>query len=224
MTSIQTYWGHTYLPKLIRPDGVVFDFGVNTGGFTRLVAPLCRKVLGFEPDPTYHGAPLPPNATLVPNALSAAGGTVVLHVNKEKCSSLHYADAESQKVEVQAMTLAEALALEPDARIDMVKIDIEGEEVSVLALAPEALFQRVVQISVEFHDFMDPQSLPHVLSVIERMKSFGFVYFKFSWRSYGDVLFVNRKLAPVSALQVAGIRLGKYERGIGRILARALKP
>ncbi len=129
---VHSYWGHTYLPGLIRPNGVIFDFGVHDGGFSRLVAPLCERVVGFEPDPSWQGRlSLPKNVRVLPQALAARAGTVRLNVNKKKCSSLHYADDDSIEIEVPAISLEQALATEPSDRIELVKIDIEGEELSI---------------------------------------------------------------------------------------------
>lgn len=68
---------------------------------------------------------------------------------------MHFSDGDAWAVNLEAVTLAHALALEPNGRIDLVKMDIEGE-VAVLLSAPEELFARIVQLSVEFHDFLDP--------------------------------------------------------------------
>lgn len=220
--EVQTYWGHTYLPGRIRSDGIVFDFGVHNGGFSRLLAPLCKRVIGFEPDPAWHGKlSLPKNVRVLPQALAAEPGIVRLNVNKEKCSSLHYADDAATGIEVPAISFEQALALEPAGRIELVKIDIEGEEVAVLNKALQPLFDRIAQMSVEFHDFMDRSSLPGIRTAIARIESFGFVALKFSWRSYGDILFVNRRLEPISWVERAYlIAFHKYARGTARVVRR----
>lgn len=224
--NVETYWGHTFLPDLIRPDGVAFDFGVNSGGLARLIAPRCRRVIGFEPDPTWHGKlVLPDNVDLRPLALAARRGTVELNVNPATCSSLHYGDPQGARIAVSSMTLEDALALAPAGRIELVKIDIEGEEVAVLNEAPQAALHRIAQLTVEFHDFLDPASLPGIRAAISRMRSLGFAAFKFSARSYGDMLFVNRALEPLSwADRAYLIAVHKYARGASRVLGRALHP
>ena len=221
--KVESYWGHTFLPDLIRPDGVVFDFGVYDGGFSELVAPRCERVIGFEPDPAWRErAALPANVEVVPKALAAKRGRVRLHLNREKCSSIHYSEAAAGAAEVQTITLADALALEPKARIELIKMDIEGEEVPVLRDAAPALFERVAQMTVEFHDFLDPASLPAIRAVIDKMERLGFLAIRFSWHSYGDLLFVSRRLIPLSIWDRASLRIvHKYGQGIGRIVRRA---
>lgn len=222
--NVHVYWSHSFIPDLIRPDGLVFDFGVNEGGLSRLVAPRCRKVIGFEPDPSWKEKHLlPDNVRVLPKALAARAGMVNFNVNAGLCSSLHYAEACTKVVEVEAITLASALAEEPAGRIDLLKMDIEGEEVPVLLEAPAALFTRVVQMTVEFHDFLDPSSVPGIRRAIRRMRRLGFHAICFSWRSYGDLLFVNTQLAPLSLVQQIWLRLRyKYASGIARVIRRGL--
>jgi FkbM family methyltransferase len=213
------------LPWLICRDGVVFDFGVYDGGFSRRVAPLCKRVVGFEPDPSWQGKlSLPDNVRVMPQALAVQAGTLRLHVNRKMCSSLHYADVDAAGIEVAAISLEQALALEPSERVELVKMDIEGEEVEVLNGASQRLFDRIVQMSVEFHDFIDPSSLPGIRATIARIEGYGFLALKFSWRSYGDVLFVNRRLAPISLLdRIYLVGFHKYARGIARVAGRLMK-
>ena len=223
--KVESYWGHTFLPELIQQDGVVFDFGVYNGGFAKLVAPRCKRVIGFEPDPAWRvRPPLPANVQVVPMALAARRGQIQLCLNRDKCPSIHYSDTAAGAAEVEAITLADALALEPTARIDLIKMDIEGEEVPVLRDAAPALFERIAQMTVEFHDFLDPSSLPAIRAVIDKIERLGFLAIKFSWRSHGDLLFVNQCLVPLSIWDQASLRIvQKYGKGIGRILRRALQ-
>jgi FkbM family methyltransferase len=220
--AVASYWSHTFLPGLIREDGIVFDLGVNSGGFVNLVATGCARVVGFEPDPSWHGKyQFPENVSIIAKAVAARRGVLHLNVNPTQCSSLHYAETGARVVEVEAVTLEDALALDPNARIEVLKMDIEGEEVAVLQEAPAKLFKRVAQITVEFHDFLDPASVPAIKRVIQRMRDLGFLAFRMSWHSYGDMLFVNQALEPLTLTQrfYLGIYV-KYSEGFFRILRR----
>lgn len=222
---VAEYWSHSFLPDLLRQDGVVFDFGVNDGGFARLVAPLCRTVIGFEPDPTWQGQhDVPVNVRVVPQAVAAKAGTIAFNVNRALCSSIHYAEAGTTSVRVEAVTLAEALALVPDGRIDLIKMDIEGEEVEVLRTAPDEVLARVAQMTVEFHDFLDPASVPQIRAVIARLEQLGFYSLCFSFRTYGDTLFVNRNLVPLAMSQRFWLAARfKYLRGFSRFARRLVR-
>src|SRR5262245_6361472 len=195
---IETYWCHSFIPELIMPDGIAFDLGVYDGGFSRLVAPRCGKVIGFEPDPRWHSpSQLPHHVTIVPKAIFTRSGRRPFIINTEKCSSLHYSDTSPIYIDVETVTLRDALDLAPSGRIDLIKMDIEGEEVPLLLDAPDCLFERVAQLSVEFHDFIDASCVPQIIAAIERMNSLGFHAVRFSWHSYGDVLFVNTRFCPL---------------------------
>lgn len=221
MMHVEMYWSHSFISEMVRPDGVVFDIGVNDGGFSRLIAPRCRAVVGYEPDPRWQGLQVPPNVTIVPKAVAARPGRMTFHVNKELCSSMHFAESGSRAIDVEAVTLEQALTAAPAARIDLLKMDIEGEEVDVLLHAPAHVFDRVVQMTVEFHDFLDRTKTPAILETIARLETLGFFAVRFSFRSYGDMLFVNQKLAPLAAWQRAWlVARYKYARGLGRRLRR----
>ncbi len=223
--KVESYWSHSFIPELIRQDGVVFDFGVNNGGFSRIASALCKAVVGFEPDPSWAGRlTLPANVTLVQKALAASRGTLRLNVNKERCSSLHYADAEASSANVEAITLEDALSLCPAGRIELIKMDIEGEEVPVLLSADLNLFSRVAQMTIEFHDFLDPDSLPQIRNAVQRLQSCGFFAVRMSWRSYGDMLFINETLEPLSIWQKFWLSfVHKYASGIMRIIKRSFR-
>jgi FkbM family methyltransferase len=222
--KVETYWSHTFLPELIRSDGVIFDFGSNYGGFCKLVAPLCQRVICLEPDPYWEdrGIRFPENVLVLRKALAAKPGRVRLNLNAERCSSIHYIDTGARSVEVDAITLSDAASLAPTERIELIKMDIEGEEVPVLRDASPELLQRVVQLTVEFHDFLDRTSTPAIVAVIKKMQSLGFLAIKFSWHSYGNLLFVNQRREPMSLWERAGLTIiHKYGRGLGRIARRA---
>src|SRR5262245_38651934 len=127
--KVESYWSHTFLPELIRPDGVIFDFGTNNGGFCKLVAPLCQRVMGFEPDPYWdRRLLLPDNVFVFRKALAAKRGTVRLNLNQGKCSSMHYLDTGARPVDVDAITLADAVALAPAERIELEPVSKSFEE------------------------------------------------------------------------------------------------
>jgi FkbM family methyltransferase len=221
--KVALYWSHSFLPECIRQDGLVFDFGMNDGGFAKLVSQRCSRVIGFEPDPRWASLKLPGNVIFVPKALAAHKGTRVFHVNEALCASMHYADVAAKQIEVETVTFEEALTLAPAGRIDLVKMDIEGEEVAVLERAPEAALRRVAQMTVEFHDFLDATSRPAIEQVLKRLGRLNFEVVCFSLKTYGDVLCLNRDYVRLSPWQRMWLRFRfKYGRGVGRMLRRSV--
>lgn len=222
---VETYWSHSFVPSLVRADGVVFDLGVNDGGFARLMAPRCRTVIGYEPDPRWRTlANLPANVRIEPKAIAATPGAMSLHVNPQLCSSSHFTEPGARTIDVEAVTLEQALAAQPAGPIDLLKMDIEGEETAVLLQAPEQVLKRIAQLTVEFHDFLDRRSVPEIRSAIRRMEQLGFFAFCFSFRSYGDMLFINRAMVPLPWWQRSYLLARfKYLRGAARLLRRTAR-
>jgi FkbM family methyltransferase len=217
----RSFWSHTFLLDLIRPNGVIFDFGVNYGGFSDMAAALCDRVIGFEPNPYWreNKIALPKNVTVLDKAIASKAGIRSFYLDHKggPKSSLQPKEG-MQTVDVEAITLEDALALQPSGRIELIKIDIEGEELAILQNASEETLRRIVQITVEFEDYHKEDEIH---SVIQRIKSIGFWAVKFSWRNYGDVLFVNTKLEPLNLRQRTNVVLVcKYGGGIVRILRR----
>ena len=220
----RAFWSHTFFPGLIKQEGVVIDLGVNYGGFSGAVANLCNQIIGFEANPYWterNRIPLPTWVTVIPKAVALKAGTYTFYLDKGggPGSSLHKGAKDGRATAVvQAITLQDAIDLVPSERIELIKIDIEGEELAILANAPPELLQRAVQITVEFEDFHGERAIQ---ATIARMKALNFWTIKFSWRNYGDVLFVNQTLAPLSLFQRASIiAVNKYGKGVQRVLRR----
>lgn len=139
-----------------RPHAVVFDVGANAGDWTSAVlgeTPHARSHC-FEPHPATFARlaerlRADPRVTLHPFGLSSAAGRASLHgvVADSGMSSLHRRDsvidgrglAEDSAVEVVLETLDDVVERLGVARIDLLKIDTEGHERSVLAGAARSL-------------------------------------------------------------------------------------
>jgi hypothetical protein len=90
--------------------------------------------------------------------------------------------------------------------------------VAVLRDALPGTLQKVAQLTVEFHDFLDGASRPAIRSVIKKMRGPRTLVIRFSWHTYGDVLFVNRRREPLSLWQRTDLTVvRKYGHGLGWI-------
>jgi FkbM family methyltransferase len=85
-----------------------------------------------------------------------------------------WAPGESREIQVEMITLAALFELAKCEQIDLLKVDIEGSEWDVLGSLTEQQAQIVRQISVEFHDFMDPRLRPRTELCIARLKELGY--------------------------------------------------
>ncbi len=166
----------------IRPGAVVVDAGGHIGTFTllaaRLVGPTGRVVV-CEPSPE-SAALLRSNVarnglkqvTLHECALAEAAGRAQLFVAQNDADN-PVADtlapsAGRAPVEVALRTLDEIFAEDGLDRIDLLKIDVEGAELRVLAGGTKAL-AATRRVIMEVHPGrLDPQA------VLERLQSLGF--------------------------------------------------
>lgn len=114
-------------------------------------------------------------------------------------------------------TLLNQMARNGDAGQQVVlKIDVEGAEWPSFLFTPDAVFERIDQIAVEFHGVDDPRSL----AVVRRLKKF-FHVAQLHFNNYScapglepfpasayEMLFVSKRLARIDPLRSALARLG----------------
>ena len=207
--SFESFRGHTFLPFLLH-EPVVLDLGANRGDFS--------KNLSEKFGCTYHMVEANPElyAKLQEGgffraqwcAVTAREGTVRFNVarNDEGSSVLNLPPASiyncvlDRQVEVPAKTLAMIVRELGLKHIDLLKIDIEGAELEVLAGVDPELMHSVRQMTVEFHggsEFGFGLSR-EVEAVIARIEGIGFDWFDFSRPNRTDVLFLNRAAYDLS--------------------------
>jgi FkbM family methyltransferase len=85
-----------------------------------------------------------------------------------------WAAAETREIEAEMISLGALFELAGCERVDLLKVDIEGSEWDVLGGLGEAEARRIGQISVEFHDFMDPALRPRTEGCIHRLEDLGY--------------------------------------------------
>ncbi len=130
--------------RLVRPGMIVLDIGAHIGYYTRLFSEWVKdegSVLAFEPCPENY-AVLQfnlrthrfKNVRLFDKAVSSEDGRALLFISPGHSNhSLMAGYTESQgQVEVETVALDSFLPRYQIARVDFVKIDVEGGEVLVL--------------------------------------------------------------------------------------------
>jgi len=218
--------GHSFIQGVLDAQSVVIDLGINQANFARDMHDLtgCR-VLGVEAVPDLAAkAPVHDWLTVENVAIASADGTVTMHLNQTGDATLRpdLSEADVTTVEVRATTLENFLAAHDVARVDLLKIDIEGAEFELFDTASNAVLERLAQITIEFHDFKNAALTPHVDRIKSRMRGLGFHCLTFSGNN-SDVLFVNRRHIAIGAIARAYmLALYKYGRGIGRQIAGRL--
>ncbi len=229
--------GHSFLPDRLGADSKVLDLGANRGEFTRALEDRfgCRPVL-VEANPVLAAQLALDFGSRVRHcAVAGTGGTVVFHIARnDEGSSLLTLPEKSLWNCLQAGTVTvEARTLESIAReagfttTDLVKLDIEGAETSVLEETADEILRSIGQLTVEFH--CHPSfgfgGADAVRRVIRRLRRLGFAVYVFD-SQLTDVLFVNRAVHPRRLLAEARLRISAW--GVRWLLAcrrqRLLKP
>jgi len=195
--------GHTVYASPLGAGSVIVDLGANHGGFA---LEMSRRFGGryylVEANPDLQDAlrretPFP----VLPYAVAPKDGPVRFNIarNDEGSSILPLPETSvydctlDRAVEVAGRRLEAILAEIDEARIDLLKVDIEGAEIGMLATADPARLRAIGQITVEFHgDSVFGFGLHREMEeTIGRLRRLGFLALNFSRPLRTDVLFVN---------------------------------
>jgi len=85
-----------------------------------------------------------------------------------------WAPGESREIHAEMISLPALLKLAQCEQVDLLKVDIEGAEWDVLGALTQPDAQRIAQISVEFHDFIDTALRPRTESCIAHLEALGY--------------------------------------------------
>jgi FkbM family methyltransferase len=202
------------------------DLGLNRGRFAMLILERWGcQLYGAEPDPQlFQSLPEDPRLQKVQAAIAPADGTVSFHINTTQCASILFderGDESSTTVLVPAITLPHFMRMNNLVTVQLLKVDIEGAEVSMFDCTSDSELANIEQISVEFHVFKDPGLAPAVNRIRTRMRALGFYDIDFSLCQM-DVLFINLRHFALTYNHRLWCHVVKYCRGARRILSRRL--
>jgi FkbM family methyltransferase len=219
--------GHTFFGRGLGPGSVVVDLGANQGDFsTQMINRFGCTVYAVEPvEEIYGQIPKSPSLTAYRAAMGGADGTANIFIYGGLGSSImgNFASQVSDHQEtVEQLSLATLFARGGIERVDLMKVDIEGAEVQMFASASDEHLSSIVQLTVEFHDFIYSELTASVEAIKRRLCGLGFAMIKFSV-SNADVLFVNRVGLPLTMREEAYVRwVVRYREGALRRLRRHL--
>ena len=217
---------HTVICDFIDNGSLFLDCGANYGEFSKSVSELfSAQVYGFEPDPRlFDKLPTIERVKFLNYAIASSCGTLKLSLGESQCSSAYYRENGHQEVvEVAATTISDVLARYNLAKVNLLKLDVEGAELEILDNLDDRTFSRIDQITVEFHDFRSREDLPRIRNIIGKMRSRGFTFLKFSTRSYGDCVFLNNESCRFSKIDLLYWKIqGRYLPGLARVISRAM--
>jgi FkbM family methyltransferase len=145
---------YAFVQRFLKPGMVVLDIGANEGYYTALASKCVGpsgRVIGFEPSPRERlrlginlWMNLCENVRVEKLAMGSAEGQVTLHVvegSETGCNSLRPPNikGKTRAVQVDVTTLDQFLLRNAIPRIDFIKMDIEGAELSALQGATKLL-------------------------------------------------------------------------------------
>jgi FkbM family methyltransferase len=227
--NLERIGDHTVLTNALDTDSLVIDAGANEGEFTRAVARRfdCR-VHAIEPKLELHSRLFDsPKVRRHRFALSGTPGKVELNVCSNRCATiLKLLDGETALSErVDAVTLAQFMTRNNISRINLLKLDIEGAEVSLLEAASDEELRKIDQLTIEFHGFVYPELQPRIDAIKRRMHRLGFWCMNCSSRRDTDVLMLNRERLQISWCDYVRLRyVSRLTAGISRRWQRSGSP
>ncbi len=216
MIETQTLLDHTILVNK-KEDIVIFDLGANEGRFyTEIVnffgASAIKKYVGVEPNINLFKQNLLPiqdkNIVMVNKAVYSESGLDLYFTEVENHEAgnilaetnerFKWGEKEPKKYKVNTITISDLMKDVGVDYIDYLKVDIEGSEYALIdSLTPE-LCEKINQISVEFHDFIDPDLKDKSDQYVQKLIDFGYeLIFSKKWTGrfgtdYMDCLFIKK--------------------------------
>jgi len=224
---IETIHWHTLHPRYLSPESAVLDLGANHGQFAQAIADRfgCHCV-AVEPSPgPFATIPITPLITKLPAAVGDKSGVMPFNVSSDSvASSLLDVATRTNTIDVSVFSLPDLLDHLGWPRVDLLKVDIEGAEIGMLAACPDEVLGRVAQISIEFHDFCGITPAEDVCGTLERLHSLGFFSVRMSRVGHQDTWLFNRRLLDVGTLELLYIRhVVRNMKGLRRVLERQFK-
>jgi len=173
-------------PAPINSDSVVYSFGVgdNIAWDLSLIAEFGLTVHAFDPTPRsvswISAQELPAQLHFHPVGLAARDGEQAF-AQPTKERSFNYRPASGGSLALPAERLVTIARRLGHARVDILKVDIEGGEYEAL---PDILSSgvEVGQLLVEFHHDQDDHSFEDTLGALEMLSAAGFSLFHISRR------------------------------------------
>ncbi len=213
---LQRIRGHHVWPAPLGHGSVVIDAGAHRGEFgTEIQRTFGARCHLIEANPVLAAGLQLPGATVLAAALSAHDGPKYFETRENpEAGGLVSANSgvKDQHSSIDGFCLSTLMERWQLTEVDLLKLDIEGEEFDLIDTSSPETLQRVKQITVEFHDFL-PQYARRGLfeKARDKLTSLGFLCCVMSFRTHGDVLFINQDTLELTFPQsLYAAHLAKY--------------
>ena len=229
MTSLAEICGHTFYLPALGMDSIVIDLGASTAAFSHGVQALsgCRCHCVEAAKRNFQAIKETDHVRKHFAAMGGVDASVTLNIVDDE---FHWGSLEAppgfdvtERQEVPGRTLAGLFAELDVEVVDLLKVDIEGAEIALIDAADDATLRRCCQMTIEFHDFLNPGHTADVKRQLDRFEDLGFDCVVMTRRHHGDVWIVNRAALGLSSAELIYYKTAlKYGRGLRRMLARTL--
>lgn len=217
---------HSFLPSALPKDGVVVDLGANRGRFSgKMASRYGARCYAVEAHPgIFESLKANSDAECFHFAITDRVGTVPIKLSDNLLAATIVSEATGGRVaEVPCIDLEGFVAQAGISRIDLLKVDIEGAELPMLAACSDDFLRSIPQITVEFHDFCGMTPEREVRAAISRLEALGFFAVRFSRIGHQDTLLINTAHIPLSWPQRLYIKhLYRNLKGAARILRKRI--
>ncbi len=173
------------LKKIIKPTSIAIDIGGNRGIYSYYISKLCKRIEIFEPNPTCFNI-LESWASSIEGinvhnlALSNEEGISKLFipidlngVEHDSSGSIQKNTSSNSRFEMVELQRLDAFRFE---KIDFIKIDVEGHELSVLEGAKQIINDYKPALLVEIEQRHNKEPIEEIFNFI---KSYGYMGYFF---------------------------------------------
>jgi FkbM family methyltransferase len=173
-----TFSEHSYFIDLISDEPILIDLGACLGSFSKHFRSQYKNSKIILMEPSKSNFPKieidDENTKKIFGAISSKKEKLIFREDprSEQNGSLLFDYFEGVEYEVETYTLDELI--EPFETVDLLKMDVEGAEWDVLLNCSDETLNKIKQLTVEFHDFLDPSLRERSELCVERLISLGF--------------------------------------------------
>lgn len=174
---------HTFIDKgFSETKATIVDLGSCLGEFTQEFSErfggISKSIL-IEANPTnYNLTELIMNSHKLNMFISTKGGGFEIFREDPRSpyngSSMFSYFENPIEHKIERITIEEIMERYGIEKIDILKIDIEGAEYELLENLSEDTLGKIDQITVEFHDFLDPSLKERTEKIVQRISSMGY--------------------------------------------------
>ena len=181
-----------YIINNFDENSVIVDIGTgyNADFSQDMILKYHLKCYGFDPT-RKHAAPLKiiesqsdGKFIYKPLALSSKEGVAEFHESEDNVSgsfSLDHVNVKRDRINsytVKVVTIESLFKILSVNFISLIKMDVEGEEYSIINSLPKSVADKIGQFIIEFHHHcIDKYSIFNTLNAVKKMSSLGFVHY-----------------------------------------------